>query len=557
MTCDLHAGATRRRAARCAVRWPRALLLPWLALLSLLALGLPARAATVPGDLPALVGRLSALAGEVSWYDRDSGNWLGSTTQQPLRNWPIAGGDRLRTGAGGRAELRIGSTTVRLGPNAELWLPQLDEGGVLLHLQAGSLAVRLADVDQDGFGPVTMLTREGRWLPMRPGHYRLDRERDATQATAWRGELRFEAHDSTLSIPAGRRADLWQDPPGTTRYAWAGVERDAFADWVARDERQDDAPITARHVPPGMTGWQDLDHHGDWIDDPEYGAVWQPRLVPPGWAPFHDGRWVWVVPWGWTWVDDAPWGFAPFHYGLWVIIGGHWCWSPGPRHQPPRYAPALSGWVSGANWGIRIGIGGHRPPPPRVVVPIGRPPVIVLPPPRPHEPVRPPFTTPREPDRRDPGRREHERREFDRREGDRHPPPPVAVPAPRPPHPEAQPPRSETRPDSRPAPRPESRPDRSEPPRDRGDRRGAAPFTPTPAPAAAVAPAAPAPPRTAEGPQRTLPTPVTRAPRESREARDSGPQGGVREMKDNRERREGPRGDEPRQGRGDGGNSSR
>ena len=37
-----------------------------------------------------------------------------------------------------------------------------------------------------------------------------------------------------------------------------------------------------------------------------------------GWAPYHYGHWAWVDPWGWTWVDDAPWGFAPFHYGRWA-----------------------------------------------------------------------------------------------------------------------------------------------------------------------------------------------------------------------------------------------
>lgn len=418
----------------------------------------PVRATTTPGDLPALVGRLTVLSGDVRWYDRASAAWTASTESQPLRNWPLVAGDRLRTGAGGRAEIRIGSTTLRLGAGAELWLPRLDEQSVLLHLQDGSLAVRLSEVDGDGFGPVEILTREGRWLPQSPGHYRLDRERDATQATAWRGTLRFESHDSALTIPAGRRADLWQDPPGTTRYAWAGIERDAFADWVARDERQDDAPSSARYVPPGMTGWQDLDRYGDWRDDPDYGSVWQPRVVAPGWAPFQDGRWAWVAPWGWTWIDAAPWGFAPFHYGSWVVVQGRWSWWPGSRHERTRYAPALSAWVSGAQWGISVGIGERRPPPPRVVVPIRRPPVvhppfvrpppIVLPPPRQHPPavVRPPFTGPREPDRQDRGDRDPrrddgdrdraERREHDRRDRDARPSPPAVMPDARPSRPQ-------------------------------------------------------------------------------------------------------------------------
>ena len=370
-----------------------------------------AHAATAPGELPVLVGRLSAVQGDVRWLDRDGGGWLGSPSAQPLRNWPLATGDRVRTGADARAELRLGSTTVRLGANAELWLTRLDEQAMVLHLQDGTAALRLAEFDGDGFGPVEVTTTEGRWLPLRPGSYRLDRDTDATQATAWRGELRFEGRDSALTILAGRRADLWLNPPGSlapgqTRFSWAGVERDAFADWVARDERLDDAPITARHVPPGVTGWQDLDRHGDWVTDPELGALWQPRVVAPGWAPYQNGRWAWVAPWGWTWIDAAPWGFAPFHYGSWVTFQGRWVWSPGPRGQRARYTPVHSAWVSApvVNIGIQFG---SRPPPPRVVVPVVvyRPapqvvvvnprPVVVVTPPRRHEPEpwRPPYAT--------------------------------------------------------------------------------------------------------------------------------------------------------------------
>lgn len=398
-------------AARGRPQRPGRLTLWWLAVLTaaLSLLTAPAHAGNLPGELPALVGRLSALAGDVRWFDRDNGTWVASTDAKPLRNWPLAPGDRLRTGAGGRAELRIGSTTLRLGADAELWLPRLDEQAVLLHLQAGSLAVRLAEVDRDGFGPVEMLTREGRWLPQRPGHYRLDRERDATQASSWRGELRFESRDSALGITAGRRADLWQDAGGSTRYAWAGIERDGFADWVARDERQDDAPVSARYVPPGMTGWQDLDRHGDWIEEPQHGMVWQPRVVAPGWTPFHEGRWAYVAPWGWTWIDAAPWGFAPFHYGSWLTVGGRWSWSPGPRHQPPRYAPALNAWVSRPHVGVSIQIG-NRPPPPRVIVPV----VVV----RPAPPSRTVIVLPREHEGRD-HRWPREGRDGDRRDSGR------------------------------------------------------------------------------------------------------------------------------------------
>ncbi len=107
-----------------------------------------------------------------------------------------------------------------------------------------------------------------------------------------------------------------------------------------------------------MTGYEELDFHGEWIPDANYGNVWVPRVVPTGWAPYRDGQWRWVRPWGWTWVDHAPWGYAPFHYGRWVTIGNRWCWWPGGHHVRPVWAPALVGFVGGSNLSVSVGFGG-------------------------------------------------------------------------------------------------------------------------------------------------------------------------------------------------------
>src|SRR5207244_2091977 len=83
-----------------------------------------------------------------------------------------------------------------------------------------------------------------------------------------------------------------------------------------------------------------------------------PRTVATGWAPYRYGHWAWVEPWGWTWIDDAPWGFAPFHYGRWVYVGNGWAWVPGRVVARPVYAPALVVFVGGRNWSVAIGAGG-------------------------------------------------------------------------------------------------------------------------------------------------------------------------------------------------------
>src|SRR5437867_1713415 len=67
-------------------------------------------------------------------------------------------------------------------------------------------------------------------------------------------------------------------------------------------------------------------------------------------------------PWGWTWVDDAPWGFAPFHYGRWVWYRSRWCWAPGSYVARPVYAPALVAWVGGPSVNVSVSIGRSSPP---------------------------------------------------------------------------------------------------------------------------------------------------------------------------------------------------
>jgi hypothetical protein len=123
---------------------------------------------------------------------------------------------------------------------------------------------------------------------------------------------------------------------------------------MSRDDRAEQNLRAAdAYVPQDMIGAEDLNEHGDWRNDPEYGAVWYPRSMPVDWAPYRTGHWAYIAPWGWTWIDDAPWGFAPFHYGRWVRVGYGWVWAPGARVRPV-YAPALVVFLGG----VEVAVGG-------------------------------------------------------------------------------------------------------------------------------------------------------------------------------------------------------
>ena len=123
------------------------------------------------------------------------------------------------------------------------------------------------------------------------------------------------------------------------------ASRTAFESWADDRAEREDASVSSRYVSRDVIGYEDLDDHGDWLYVSSYGYVWRPRYLANDWAPYRFGRWLWIGPWGWTWIDDARWGFAPFHYGRWVSLRNRWCWVPGPRDVRPVYAPALVGWA--------------------------------------------------------------------------------------------------------------------------------------------------------------------------------------------------------------------
>ncbi len=142
----------------------------------------------------------------------------------------------------------------------------------------------------------------------------------------------------------------------------AAPNQDGFDEWCRVRNRRNDESVSARYVSPDVVGSEDLDAYGTWRTVPEYGSVWVPTVVRSDWAPYRYGHWIWVEPWGWTWMDDASWGYAPFHYGRWVYTGGYWGWAPGPYYGGgwgrAWYAPALVTWFGGDNWGVGIGFGG-------------------------------------------------------------------------------------------------------------------------------------------------------------------------------------------------------
>jgi hypothetical protein len=314
-----------------------------------------AASAAAWADPPARVGRISETVGTVWFFEPEQGEWV-----QAQRNRPVTQGDRFNTDRGGRVEVQIGSTTVRIGGGSELAFTELDDEHLRLQLTQGSVALHLRR--DEAARDVAVLTRQGRFEPLQAGRYRVDADNRSVFGAATEGAMRYESRDSTLTIGQGQRAEFWLEGGDRTHYAWTDMPSDRFADWVRQEEREDSERRAERERERGfsseMTGADDLHRYGEWDEHPRYGSIWYPRGVSSGWAPYRDGRWAYVRPWGWTWVDNAPWGFAPFHYGRWVHHAGRWGWCPGQYTARPVYAPALVGWIGNGNVSVNIRIGG-------------------------------------------------------------------------------------------------------------------------------------------------------------------------------------------------------
>jgi len=302
-------------------------------------------------DPPSRVARLNFAQGSVSFQPGGEGDWV-----EAVPNRPLTSGDNLWTDRNSRAELHVGSTAIRLGSETSVTFLDLDDHNLQLRVAQGTAMVRMRHMDDDDL--VEIDTPNIAFQVTRAGEFRVDVRPDGrtTILDVIHGRGEAIGGGSTYIVVAGQEASFTGDD-NLTYDIDSLPGSDDFDSWAFdRDRREDQSP-SANYVSSEMTGYEDLDDSGSWSYAGVYGPVWYPTAIPVGWAPYRFGHWVWVAPWGWTWVDDAPWGFAPFHYGRWCLVGGRWAWVPGPVAVHPVYAPALVAFVGGGGFNLSFGGG--------------------------------------------------------------------------------------------------------------------------------------------------------------------------------------------------------
>lgn len=300
-------------------------------------------------DPPPEAGRISFITGNVSIQPVSSDQW-----GQAYPNLPVGPGDRIFTDNDSRAEIQIGRTYVRIGPNSDVTLVDDSQFNINFGVAQGSIRLhsfglwprQLVDVSTPNgnaeFGTqgdlrVDVVPEDGATVFTNLGQFA-----DITGAGNFRQQLDY---GQSLEVAGTNPVyPQWLQPAAPDQLdAWS-QERDQRLATVA----------SYNYVSRDVPGAADLDSSGDWQADTDYGPMWFPRDVSADWQPYHNGHWINREPWGWVWVEDEPWGYAPFHYGRWVVYRDRWGWVPGPVNVRPVWSPALVVFAGGGESGLSL-----------------------------------------------------------------------------------------------------------------------------------------------------------------------------------------------------------
>jgi hypothetical protein len=314
------------------------------------------RAAADDEDPPSRVARLSHVDGSVSFQPAGTDDWLDAVVNRPLTT-----GDKVWADNGARAELHLGSASLRIGSTTGFNFLNLTDNVVQIQITEGTLRVRVKHLDENETFEVD--TPNLAFSILRPGIYRLNVNEagDTTMVSVRGGEGEVTGGGQAYTVNANQTATFaGTDQLNADVEDYAGD--DDFDNWCNERDHREDHSASIRYVSPEVVGYEDLDDYGGWRPVPEYGTVWFPQTAV-GWAPYRYGHWAYIAPWGYTWVEDEPWGYAPFHYGRWVNVEGAWGWVPAPppvvgvAYVRPVYAPALVAFVGGPGFAVGVGVG--------------------------------------------------------------------------------------------------------------------------------------------------------------------------------------------------------
>ena len=288
--------------------------------------------------------RLSLLQGDVIVQTADTGNeWVAASI-----NMPIMPGDKIWVPEGGTAEIQfLGGTYLRADGNTEMDITNLRTEGedniVQVGIPQGRVYVKYRRLPA-GYSAFQIDAPLASAVAYGSGEFDVTAyENGYTEVCVLDGIVYAESRNGNTKVSRGTMVSV-----GTDNYAELSPLRpkDDWLRWnLSRDSQFARARESSRYLPPALNSYSsDFDEYGRWVNTPDYGYVWTPKVVVSGWAPYRSGRWIWTGG-DYVWVSYEPWGWAPYHYGRWshrAAIG--WFWVP-PAVNAVFWSPGFVAWI--------------------------------------------------------------------------------------------------------------------------------------------------------------------------------------------------------------------
>jgi hypothetical protein len=305
-------------------------------------------------DSQARVVRLSDVQGDVQ-INRTTGKGY----EKGFLNLPVTQGDKLRTGADGRAQVEFeDGSSVRITPNSLIEFPALslrDSGAKVstVDLKQGTAYVSFTGQKEDQF--TVNFSHESVALTQ-PAHLRIEMGDTDASLAVFKGDVKVQGPSGAEQVSKNRTATF--DLLNGDKYALVkDLEEDPFDGWDKQQQQYQDRYTSSNSYgsyssySPYAYGTSDLNYYGNFISAPGYGTFWQPYFAGAGWDPFMNGAWYYNPGFGYSWVSAYPWGWTPFHYGTWAYVPAYgWGWQPGGSwaglNTVPRVANAPTTFVA-------------------------------------------------------------------------------------------------------------------------------------------------------------------------------------------------------------------
>ena len=209
-------------------------------------------------ELPGRVGRLAFIEGQVSLYHDPDEGW-----ERARINYPLTSENSLWTDRGSRAEMRVSGISVRLAETTQLDLVRVDDNRLETFVAQGSINVRVRHLDTDQ--RLDFSTPHARFRLIGVGRYRIDvdAQSDESTLTVFAGSATLRgSRGSNVQVRPGSALRIYGGSQSSYNFERASVT--AFDRWSnTRDERWSESR-SVRYVSTYMTGYEDLDAHGEW-----------------------------------------------------------------------------------------------------------------------------------------------------------------------------------------------------------------------------------------------------------------------------------------------------